>query len=128
MAVTTLQYVLRQADDRDIDARWLSISLGVGLHHEPTPEWRIEGRTEALLERMDATLGGAERDSGGRWLPGMRVVIGGARLFEGWGALTLSLNATGVSKGTVVTLRGESVGRAPPLTWGATAGFRFGLF
>lgn len=127
-ALTTLRYMVRPADSQDVDARWIGVSLGVGLHHEPARGWRIEGRAETLLERMDATLSSVERDSDGRWLPGMRIAIGGARLFDRWGALTLGLEATGVSKGTLVTLRGERIGRAPPLTWGASAGFRFGFF
>lgn len=118
-------YLVRPEDGHDVDARWFVLSLGVGLHHQAGPAWRMEGTVEAVVDRMDATVTSSQFDRAGRWLPGARVGIGGAYLLDRWGAVTAGTFATALSKGTVVTLAGEKVGRAPPLTWGFSLGFRF---
>jgi hypothetical protein len=120
-------YLMRPEDKHDVDARWFVLSLGVGLHHEAGASRRVEGSVEAVLDRMDATVTSSQFDRAGRWLPGVQLGIGGSYLVDRWGAVTAGAFATALSKGTVITVAGEKVGRAPPLTWGFSLGFRFEL-
>jgi hypothetical protein len=122
------RYLVRPADEREVDVSWAGVSLGVGLHHEPTPALRLEGRSEATLERITASVGGPRRDSAGRWYPGMRLSLGfGPRLGE-WGLLLASGELVGISEGTVIELEDQRVGRAPTLTWALLVGARLRLF
>ncbi len=122
------RYVARPADDRDVDARWLGLSLGLGLRHHPMPAPRLEGRAEAILERLEASVGGGRRDSAGRWYPGMRLLLGVGPELGDWGVLLASGEITGITQGTLVTLENQRVGRAPPLTWALSLGARLRLF
>lgn len=122
------RYLARAADDRDVEARWLGVSLGVGLHYRPIPWLRLEGRGEAVLERIEASVGGARRDEAGRWYPGMRLVLGGGPTLGDWGVLVATAEVTGISQGTLITLENHAVGRAPPLTWALSLGARLRLF
>lgn len=121
-----VRYMVRPSDDRNIDGRWLTLGLGMGLHQEPG-KFRLEGKAELVADRMEASISEARSDSGGRWLAGMRLRLDGGLVLESWGVATLGVEATALSRGTVLKLEGSKVGRAPPLTWGLTAAFRFGI-
>lgn len=117
-----VRYLQRPKDDRGVSMRWLELSLGPGVFFEPSPGFRLEGTTEALAQRVNASV---EADAGGNWIFGMRVGLGAGLELGHWGALILGGHALGLSRGTVVSVDGEAVGRAPPLTFGASAGLRF---
>lgn len=125
--VATARYLARPEDSRDVEARWFVLSAGAGVSHDAGSGWRFEGTSEMVLDRMDASITTERFDQSGRWLPGARLGIGVAKRLDRWGAASLGLHATALTKGTVVTVGGEQVGRAPPLTLGISAGFRFGL-
>lgn len=122
------RYVARAADDRDVEARWLGVSLGLGLHYRPIPWLRLEGRGEAVLERIEASVGGARRDDAGRWYPGMRLVLGAGPTLGDWGVLVAAAEISAISQGTLIRLENQAVGRAPPLTWALSLGARLRLF
>lgn len=122
VALAGARYLQRPKDSHEVSMRWLELSLGPGVAYEPSPGLRLEGTTEALAQRVDAS---AESDSGGNWALGMRIGITGGAEVGDFGAFTLGGHAAGLSRGTLVSVRGETVGRAPPLTFGASAGFRF---
>ena len=125
---STLRYLTRPSDDQQVDVRWFGISMGAGLHHEPLPALRLEARTEALLERIEASVGGTRRDSDGRWYPGLRLALGAGARIGNFVAIMAQTEVTGVSRGTVITLEDRAVGRAPPLTWAFTVGARLRVF
>ncbi len=128
LGVGALRYVARPADDRDVAARWFGLSFGLGLHHAPLPQLRLEVRGEALVERMDASVGGRRRDDAGRWYPGGRLVLGAGARVGDWVTFVFAGEFTGLSQGTVITLEDEVVGRAPPLTWALGLGVRLRVF
>lgn len=127
MASVAARYLARGADEQQVDARWFGVSLGLGLHTEPVAGARIEGRGEALLERIEASVSGARRDFRGRWYPGMRLVLAGGPKLGDWGLLMFGGELSGISQGTVITLENQAVGRAPPLTWTLGVGARVKL-
>jgi hypothetical protein len=121
-----LRYLVRPSDEHDVDGRWLTVALGVGVRQEPA-RVRFEGLAELVADRMEASVSRTRSDTGGRWLPGARLRLDAGVRFESWGMATLGIEATALTQGTVVKLEGEKLGRAPPFTWGLTAAFRFGM-
>jgi hypothetical protein len=77
---------------------------------------------------MDASVSGSVRDSGGRWLPGSRLSLAAGATLGNSAVLTAGAEATLLSKGTLVTLGSERIGRAPPLAPTLSVGLRFAPF
>jgi len=122
------RYLARGADEREVDVSWVGVGLGLGLRVAPLPRSRVEGRIEALLERIDASVQSPRRDSAGRWAPGGRLTLAAGPTLGDWGVVLASGELDATSQGTLVSVEDRAVGRAPPLTWALTLSARLRLF
>jgi len=124
----SVRALARPADDRAVEARWLGAALGLGVRHHPIDVLRTEARGELVVERIDASVNGARRDSAGRTTPGARLTLGAGPKLGDWGLVLVSAEFTGIPQGTAISLEGQSIGRAPPLTWSLGVGARLRLY
>lgn len=124
----SVRSLFRPADAREVEARWLGVALGVGVRHHPVEALRVEARGEAVVERIDAAVSGARRDSAGRTTPGVRLALAAGPKLGEWGLVLASAELSAFPSGTAITLESQPVGRAPPLTWSLGLGARLRLY
>jgi hypothetical protein len=128
LASGTLRYSARPSTDTDTDERWFTGALGVGLQGRPLPALRLEGRSELVVDRLDAETTGTTPDHGGRWLLGGRLSLTSGAMLAPRVMLVVGAELTGLTQGTQVRVDGNLDARVPPLTWSIVIGPRFGVF
>lgn len=123
-----IRYTERPHDSQDLDVRWLDASAGIGFHRSFAGGPRLELRGEAVLERVEANLTGAQQDSAFAYSGAARLTGAAGLLVDEGVLLLISAESLGRARGTQITRQGAEIGRAPPLTWALTLGARVRLF
>ena len=130
VATAQIRYAARPADDAGLSVRWVAASLGVGAHLEVGEAVVVELRAELLAELVAASVTdpiAGTTDSGHRWIPGARAGVDAAWMLHRNLGVLVGLDASLLQSGTLVHLRDQRAGRAPPLSFAPILGVRVAL-
>jgi hypothetical protein len=131
LALLSLRYLARPADDAGVAVQWASGSVGFGVHVAPWGgELRLQGRLEVAAELVAASVGDpgtGETDSGSRWVAAARAGVDAVYMLGPSLGVLAGVDATIAQSGTLIRLRGDRALRALPFTMSPSLGVRVAL-
>ncbi len=126
--IASFRYALRGGDEAGLEVHWLSGGVGLGgqwsfLADRLWVHVRAELVGQLALAKVDEPFTGRV-DEASRWVGGGRFGVDAAWMLARNVGFWLGFDATALQSGTVVTIRADRPGRAPPYELSPQLGLR----